>query len=163
MINRLDGKVKLHNGVEMPGFGLGVYKVEDGHEVEQSVSAALEFGYRMIDTAAFYQNEAGVGRSVKQSGIKREEIFITTKVWNDDHGYDETLRAFEKSMELLELDYLDSYLVHWPVPEKFTDTYKAIERLYEEKLIRVPGVSNHHEEHLKKLENTANIKPVINQ
>ncbi len=163
MINRLDGKVKLHNGVEMPGFGLGVYKVEDGREVEQSVSAALEFGYRMIDTAAFYQNEAGVGRSVKQSGIKRDDIFITTKVWNDDHGYDETLRAFEKSMEQLQLDYLDLYLIHWPIQGKYKETWRAMERLYDEKAIRAIGVSNFHVHHLERLMTTANVKPMVNQ
>lgn len=154
---------KLSNGVNMPQVGLGVYKMTDEAEAIEAITTALDVGYRAIDTATLYANEKEVGKAIQASSVPREDIFITTKVWNTDHGYDETLRAFEKSLELLELDYLDSYLVHWPVPEKFTDTYKAIERLYEEKLIRVPGVSNHHEEHLKKLENTANIKPVINQ
>ncbi len=153
----------LSNGVKMPKVGLGVYKMTDEAEAIEAITTALEVGYRAIDTATLYANEKEVGKAIKASSVPREDIFITTKVWNTDQGYNETLRAFEKSLELLELDYLDSYLVHWPVPGKYADTYKAIERLYEEKLIRVPGVSNHHEEHLLELEKTANIKPVINQ
>lgn len=153
----------LSNGVKMPQVGLGVYKMTNEEEAIEAITTALEVGYRAIDTATLYANEKEVGKAIKASSVPREDIFVTTKVWNTEQGYDETLRAFEKSLELLELDYLDSYLVHWPVPEKFTDTYRAIERLYEEKLIRVPGVSNHHEEHLLELEKTANIKPVINQ
>lgn len=153
----------LSNGVKMPQVGLGVYKMTDETEAIEAITTALEVGYRAIDTATLYANEEEVGKAIKSSSVPREDIFITTKVWNTEQGYDETLRAFEKSLNLLGLDYLDSYLVHWPVPGKFTETYKAIERLYEEKLIRVPGVSNHHEEHLLELEKTANIKPLINQ
>lgn len=154
---------KLSNGVSMPKVGLGVYKMTDKKETIEAIKTALEVGYRAIDTATLYANEEEVGKAIKASSVPREDIFITTKVWNSDQGYDQTLRAFEKSLELMQLDYIDSYLTHWPVPEKYTDTYRAIERLYEEKLIRVPGVSNHHEEHLLELEKSANIQPVINQ
>lgn len=153
----------LSNGVQMPFLGLGVYKMRDAEETIAAITTALELGYRAIDTAAYYFNEEEVGEAIKQSKIRREDIFVTTKVWNDDQGYDETLKAFEKSLSLLGLDYVDLYLTHWPVPGKFTDTYKAIERLYEEKLIRVPGVSNHHEEHILEIEKIAHIKPVVNQ
>lgn len=147
----------------MPKIGLGVYKMTDPEETIAAIITALQTGYRAIDTASYYFNEREVGQAIKLSNLPREELFITTKVWNDDQGYDETLRAFEKSLRLLDLDYIDLYLTHWPVPGKFQETYRAIERLYEEKLIRVPGVSNHHEKHLKALENTANIMPMVNQ
>lgn len=163
MINDLQGKVKLNNGVEMPGFGLGVYKVEEGYEVENAVTSALQIGYRMIDTAAVYQNEVGVGNAVRQSGIDRSDLFITTKVWNDDQGYDETLRAFETSLNKLKMDYVDLYLIHWPVKGKYRDTWKALERLYDEKVVRAIGVSNFHVHHLENLMVVANIKPMVNQ
>lgn len=139
---------QLKNGVHMPCVGLGVYKMTDSNEAIQAMTEALKVGYRAIDTASLYFNEKEVGKAIRNSNIPRKDLFITTKVWNDDQGYDETLRAFEKSLDLLGLDYIDLYLTHWPVPGKFVDTYRAIERLYEEKLIRVPGVSNHHEKHL---------------
>lgn len=154
---------QLANGVHMPLVGLGVYKMTDREETIKAIAVALKTGYRAIDTASYYFNEREVGEAIRQSNISRDEIFVTTKVWNDDHGYDETLRAFEKSLEKLGLDYIDLYLTHWPVPERFVDTYRAIERLYEEKLIRVPGVSNHHEKHLRQLERHANIQPMVNQ
>lgn len=153
----------LSNGVNMPWFGLGVYKAEDGEEVIQAVKTALDAGYRSIDTAALYKNERGVGQAAKESGISREEIFITTKVWNDDQGYDETLRAFDTSMEKLGLDYVDLYLVHWPVPGKFKETWRALEHLYEQGRVRAIGVSNFLVHHLEDLLNTANIKPMVNQ
>lgn len=156
-------KVTLRNGVEMPKVGLGVYKMTNPEETVRAITVALETGYRAIDTASFYDNEKEVGEAIRISGIPREEIFVTTKVWNDDQGYDETLRAFEKSLSLLGLDYIDLYLTHWPVPGKFVDTYRAIERLYEEKLIRVPGVSNHHEKHLDELAKQVNVLPMVNQ
>lgn len=154
---------KLTNGVKMPLVGLGVYKMTDEKQTIESIITALNAGYRAIDTASYYFNEQEVGEAVRQSGIPREDIFITTKVWNDDQGYDETLRAFETSLKNLGLDYIDLYLTHWPVPEKYIDTYRAIERLYEEKLIRVPGVSNHHAKHLRVLENNVNVQPMVNQ
>lgn len=155
--------MKLANGVEMPYLGLGVYKMENPEEAVHAMTKALELGYRAIDTAQFYNNETEVGEAIRTSGIPREEIFVTTKVWNSDQGYDETLRAFENSLKNLGLDYVDLYLTHWPVEEKFLDTYRAIERLYDEKLIRVPGVSNHHEHHLEKIFVKANVKPMVNQ
>ena len=109
---------------------------------------ALDVGYRAIDTAALYYNEEEVGEAIRHSNVAREDIFVTTKVWNTDQGYDNTLRAFETSLKKLNMEYLDLYLTHWPVADKFVDTYRAIERLYDEKLIRVPGVSNHHDPHL---------------
>ncbi|MFP3918824.1 aldo/keto reductase [Lysinibacillus telephonicus] len=153
----------LTNGVNMPYLGLGVFKMTDPEEAIQAVSKALEVGYRAIDTAALYKNEGEVGEAIRNSRVPREEIFVTTKVWNSDQGYDETLRAFETSLEKLGLDYIDLYLTHWPVEDKLVDTYRAIERLYEEKLIRVPGVSNHHAHHLEKIFATANVKPMVNQ
>lgn len=153
----------LENGVLMPRIGLGVYKMTDRKETIQAITKALETGYRSIDTASYYFNEVEVGEAIRESNIPRNELFITTKVWNDDQGYDETLRAFEKSLKLLGLDYIDAYLTHWPVPGKYVDTYRAIERLYEEKVVRVPGVSNHHQKHLRELEKSVNIMPMVNQ
>ena len=153
----------LHNGVEMPRLGLGVYKMTNPEESVEAMTSALQIGYRAIDTASLYGNEKEVGESVRTSGIKREDVFVTTKVWNSDQGYDQTLRAFEKSLELLGFDYLDLYLTHWPVKETFMETYRAIERLYDEKLIRATGVSNHHQQHLEEIFAKANVKPMVNQ
>ena len=154
---------KLHNGIEMPRFGLGVYKMNEPEEAFNSIKKALETGYIAIDTAAFYRNEQQVGEALRASGKHREDVFITSKVWNTDQGYDETLRAFEKTLIALNTDYLDLYLTHWPVQDKFTETYRAIERLYDEKLIRATGVSNHQIHHLEQLFATANVKPMVNQ
>jgi diketogulonate reductase-like aldo/keto reductase len=153
----------LANGVEMPRFGIGVYKMTERDETLNAINKALQFGYRAIDTASLYGNETEVGEAIRHSGVKREDIFVTTKVWNNDQGYDETLRAFEVSLKKLNMDYLDLYLTHWAVPETFEETYRAIERLYDEKLIRATGVSNHHEHHLQKLLAKANIAPMVNQ
>lgn len=153
----------LYNGVEMPRLGLGVYKMTNPEESLQAMTTALQVGYRAIDTASLYGNEKEVGESVRTSGVKREDIFVTTKVWNPDQGYDQTLRAFETSLENLRFDYLDLYLTHWPVLETFKDTYRAIERLYDEKLIRATGVSNHHQHHLEEIFAKANVKPMVNQ
>jgi len=153
----------LANGVTIPYLGLGVYKMTDRDVAIQAMRKALEFGYRAIDTAALYHNETEVGEAISSSGIAREDIFVTTKVWNTDQGYDETLRAFETSLKKLGLDYIDLYLTHWPVEDKFVETYRAIERLYEEKLIRVTGVSNHHIHHLEKIFAKANVQPMVNQ
>nr|WP_235802039.1 aldo/keto reductase [Ureibacillus massiliensis] len=147
----------------MPYLGLGVYKMTNSEEALNAMTKALELGYRAIDTAALYNNEVEVGEAIRASNIAREEIFVTTKVWNSDQGYDNTLKAFETSLKKLGLDYIDLYLTHWAVPDKFVDTYRAIERLYEEKLIRVPGVSNHHEHHLEKISTKANVKPMVDQ
>ena len=154
---------QLGNGIEMPRLGLGVYKLTESDIAIQAISTALDYGYRHIDTASLYANEKEVGEAVRASNVPREDIFITTKVWNTDQGYDQTLRAFEKSLELLRMDYVDLYLTHWPVKETFVDTYRAIERLYDEKLIRATGVANHHAHHLEAIAVKANVKPMVNQ
>ena len=154
--------ITLANGVEMPRIGYGVFRMKEHDVAYKGVTEALKAGYRAIDTAAIYQNEEAVGLAIKDSGIPREEIFVTTKVWNSDQGFDNTLRAFETSLEKLGLEYVDLYLTHWPKPT-LAETYKAIERLYEEKLIRVPGVSNHHQHHLEEVFAVANVKPMVNQ
>lgn len=160
---RINEGVKLHNGVKMPAFGLGVYKIEEGQQIEETIETALELGYRLIDTASFYQNEEGVGSAIRNSGIPRGELFITTKVWNSEQGYDNTLKAFDDSMERLGLDYLDLYLVHWPVKGKFIETWRALEELYRDGRVKAIGVSNFKIHHLKDLMSHASEKPVINQ
>ena len=122
MISGLNDTVTLNNGVKMPRLGLGVWQVDEGPEVEHAVGVALQAGYRSIDTAAVYGNEVGVGKAVRESGIPREDLFITTKLWNADQGYDSTLRAFEKSHKKLGMDYVDLYLIHWPVRGKYLET-----------------------------------------
>ena len=147
----------------MPWFGLGVFKVENGNEATESVKAAIKNGYRSIDTAAIYKNEEGVGIGIKESGVAREELFITSKVWNEDQGYETTLAAFEKSLERLQLDYLDLYLIHWPGKDKYKDTWRALEKLYKDGKIRAIGVSNFQVHHLEELLKDAEIKPMVNQ
>lgn len=159
----LQTKRVLANGYEMPIVGLGVYKMTNPDETLAAITKALDVGYRHIDTASLYANEEQVGEAIRHSGVAREDIFVTTKVWNSDQGYDETLRAFEVSLKKLNMDYVDLYLTHWPVVETFEETYRAIERLYDEKLIRVPGVSNHHAHHIEKLLTRANVGPMVNQ
>ena len=158
-------KIELNNGVEIPQLGLGVLKMTDGPEVEASVLAALNAGYRSIDTAEGYGNESGVGRALKASGVKREEVFITTKLANRNQGYDSTLKAFEGSLERLGLDYLDLYLIHWPQPmyDQYIETWKAIEKLYGEKRMRAIGVSNFEPEHLERLFSETDVVPAVNQ
>ncbi|MCO4849327.1 glyoxal/methylglyoxal reductase [Bacillus vallismortis] len=163
MATSLKDTVKLHNGVEMPWFGLGVFKVENGSEATESVKAAIKNGYRSIDTAAVYKNEEGVGIGIKESGVAREELFITSKVWNEDQGFETTLAAFEKSLERLQLDYLDLYLIHWPGKDKYKDTWRALEKLYKDGKIRAIGVSNFQVHHLEELLKDAEIKPMVNQ
>lgn len=165
MPTHLQDTVTLHNGVKMPWFGLGVYKVEDGNEVIHSVKTAIKHGYRSIDTAAFYENEAGVGKAIKESGVSRDELFITSKLWNSDQGYESTLQAFEDTRKRLDLDYLDLFLIHWPVPAqgKFKETWKAMEKLYKEGKIKAIGVSNFKEHHLDELIKDAEIVPMVNQ
>jgi len=157
--------VKLNNSVTMPQIGLGTWLTKDGPEVEQAVITALKYGYRLIDTAKYYGNEESIGRAIKASGIKREEIFITTKLWNADQGYEPALKAFEESLERLGLDYIDLYLIHWPMPKvgKYIETWKAFEKLYADKKVRAIGVSNFTIETLQDLINNAGVMPVINQ
>lgn len=163
MPNSLKDTTTLHNGVKMPWMGLGVFKVEEGEEVVESVKAALRNGYISIDTAAIYGNEEGVGKAIKESGIPREDLFITTKLWNSEQGYEKSLKAFETSMEKLGLDYLDLYLIHWPGKDKYKDTWKAFEKLYKDGKIRAIGVSNFQVHHLEDLMSEAEVKPMVNQ
>ncbi|MCQ6278521.1 aldo/keto reductase [Bacillus sp. EB600] len=163
MSTNLKSTTTLHNGVEMPWVGLGVFKVKEGEEVIESVKAAIKNGYISIDTAAIYGNEKGVGRAIKESGVLREELFITTKLWIADQGYETTLKAFETSMEKLGLDYLDLYLIHWPGKDKYKETWKAFEKLYKDGRVRAIGVSNFLVHHLEDLIGSAEIKPMVNQ
>lgn len=162
-MNSLQSTTTLHNGVKMPWFGLGVYKVPEGAEALESVKAAIKAGYRSIDTAALYQNEEGVGQGIKESGVPREELFITTKVWNSDQREDRVLEAFETSLQKLGLEYVDLYLIHWPVKEKYKQSWKVLEKLYKEGRIRAIGVSNFQIHHLEDLMADAEIKPMVNQ
>jgi diketogulonate reductase-like aldo/keto reductase len=162
-ITDLMGTVSLHNSVQMPYFGLGVFQSTEGEEVFNAVNWALEAGYRHIDTAAIYQNEVGVGKAIENSNMKREDIFVTSKVWNSDQGYDSTLNAYEVSLKKLNLDYLDLYLIHWPVAGKFIDTWKALEKLYTEGRVKAIGVSNFLQHHLNELLYKSEIVPMVNQ
>ncbi|HDR4948163.1 aldo/keto reductase [Bacillus cereus] len=166
-MKNLQSKTVLNNGVEMPWFGLGVFKVEEGPELVEAVKSAIKAGYRSIDTAAIYGNEKAVGEGIRAgieaTGISREELFITSKVWNADQGYEETIAAYEESLKKLELDYLDLYLVHWPVEGKYKDTWRALETLYKEDRVRAIGVSNFQINHLQDVMKDAEIKPMINQ
>ncbi|RDU35234.1 aldo/keto reductase [Neobacillus piezotolerans] len=162
-MDSINETAKLHNGVVIPYFGLGVYKVEEGAQVEGVVAEALRLGYRLIDTAALYQNEEGVGRAIRESGLPREDIFITTKVWNSDQGYDSTMKAFETSLRRLGLEYIDLYLVHWPVKGKYMDTWRALEKIYEEGKVRAIGVSNFNIHHLEDVMGQSKLKPAVNQ
>lgn len=159
----LTSTIELHNGVKMPRVGLGVYKVEEGKEVKDTVLSALDIGYRSIDTASFYNNEEGVGQALKETDVAREDIFVTTKVWNTEQGYEETFQAFEASLNKLGLEYVDLYLVHWPVPGKFKDTWKALEEIYKDGRAKAIGVSNFLPHHLEELMKDAKIKPMVNQ
>lgn len=162
-ITNLQGTFKLHNGVAMPYFGLGVYLAEDGQEVVNAVKWALDAGYRHIDTAAAYGNEEGVGQGISESGLRRDEVFLVSKVWNSDQGYENTLNAFEASLERLGTHYLDLYLVHWPVDGKYKETWRALEKLYADKKVRAIGVSNFLQHHLEDLMDSAEIVPMVNQ
>ncbi len=163
MIKSIQDTITLHNGVTMPRFGLGAWRSEPGAETETAVRWALDAGYRHIDTAAVYQNEESVGKAVNESGIPREEIFVTTKVWNTSQGYDRTLKAFDKSLERMGMKYVDLYLVHWPKQGTFKDTWRALETLYEQGRAKAIGVSNFLVHHLEDLLADAKVKPMVNQ
>ncbi|MBM7654371.1 aldo/keto reductase [Neobacillus cucumis] len=167
MINNLQDTTTLSNGVKMPKFGLGVFKVEEGPELIHAIKFAIKHGYRSIDTAAIYQNEEGVGQAIREglqeAGISREELFVTSKVWNSDLGYESTLAAYETSLTKLGLDYLDLFLIHWPVEGKYKDAWRALETLYKEGKVKAIGVSNFQIHHLEDLMKDAEIKPMVNQ
>lgn len=147
----------------IPSIGLGVYKSEPGAVTRNAVLQALQLGYRHIDTASIYNNEADVGDAIVASGLNRGDIFVTTKLWNDDQGYDNTLRAFDRSLDQLSLDYVDLYLIHWPVPEKRLDTWRALERLTLDGRVRDIGVSNYLDRHLSEILEEAAVVPAVNQ
>lgn len=153
----------LSNGVKMPLLGLGTYKAAEGAEVEREVLEALEVGYRSIDTASMYDNEAGIGRALRASGVPRSQLFLATKVWNDEQGHEETLAAFERSAERLGTDYLDLYLVHWPHAGLYAETWRAFEELYHAGRVRAIGVCNFLTPHLEGLRAVAQIGPMVNQ
>ncbi|MEE1742120.1 aldo/keto reductase [Streptomyces sp. BE147] len=156
--------ITLNNGLEMPQLGFGVWQVPDD-EAEKAVATAIESGYRSIDTAAVYENEAGTGRAIAASGVARDELFVTTKLWNGDQGHDAALRAFDASLDRLGLDYVDLYLIHWPVPaaDRYVDTYKALEKILAEGRAKSIGVSNFLPEHLERLLGETSVVPVLNQ
>ncbi|MDQ8736339.1 aldo/keto reductase [Paenibacillus sp. LHD-38] len=153
----------LSNGVKMPWLGLGVWKVKDDGEAERTVASAIEAGYRSIDTAAAYNNETGVGAGIRNSGIARDEIFVTTKIWNAHQGYESTLTAFEDSRRKLDIDVVDLLLIHWPVKEKYTETWRALEKLYRDGYVRAIGVSNFQIHHLRDVITSGEFVPMVNQ
>ncbi|KRF54620.1 glyoxal reductase [Bacillus sp. Soil745] len=167
MVKNLQDTTTLHNGVKMPWFGLGVFKVEEGPELVNAVKVAIKHGYRSIDTAAIYENEEGVGQGIreglKEAGISREDLFVTSKVWNADLGYESTIAAYENSLQKLGLEYLDLYLIHWPVEGKYKEAWRALETLYKEGKVKAIGVSNFQIHHLKDLMEDAEVKPMVNQ
>ncbi|MMZ59985.1 Glyoxal reductase [compost metagenome] len=167
MPNHLQDTVILNNGVNMPWFGLGVYKAKEGNEVIEAVKAAIRAGYRSIDTAAIYGNEEGVGQAVREAmaefGLTRDQLFITSKVWNSEQGYETTLQAFENSLKKLNLEYIDLFLVHWPVKGKYKETWRALEKVYKEGKVRAIGVSNFQIHHLEDLLENAEVVPAVNQ
>lgn len=162
-MRNLQSTTTLSNGVQMPWLGLGVFKAEEGQEVIDAVKAAIKAGYRSIDTASLYRNEEGVGLAIKESGVARDELFITTKVWNSDQGYESTLAAFDTSLNKLGLDYIDLYLIHWPVKGKYKDTWRALEKLYSDGKVRAIGISNFQIHQIEDLLTVAKVKPMVNQ
>ena len=162
---------KLSNRVEIPCIGFGTWETKDGEIAVSAVMSAIEAGYRHIDTATAYGNERSVGAAVKKSGVDRKDLFITSKLWNTEHGYDKTMKAFDLTMNTLDMDYLDLYLIHWPNPTAFRDnwqeanaeTWRAFEELYNAGRIRAIGISNFHPHHIEELMKTATIAPMVNQ
>ncbi len=163
MLEDIRSCTTLNNGVLMPWLGFGTYKVPEGEEAYQAVRHALDAGYRSIDTASLYENEASVGRAVRDSGIPRNDIFITTKVWNDDQRAGRVLQAFEESLARLEMDTVDLYLVHWPVPGRFIETWGVLEEIYRSGRARAIGVSNHLIHHLQAILKSGSVVPAVNQ
>jgi methylglyoxal/glyoxal reductase len=155
--------VEIAPGVHMPRLGLGTYKSGEGPDVEGAIAEALELGYRLIDTAAVYANETGVGRALRASDLVREDVFVTTKLWNSDQGYESALKAFDVSLAKLDMEYVDLYLVHWPWPEHARDTWRAMEQLLVSGRTRAIGVCNHLPHHLAELAEFATTMPAVNQ
>ena len=156
-------KKKLNNGVEIPILGLGTYQLGDDAQTYEAVRYALDVGYRHIDTAAAYHNEASIGRAIKESGVNRGDIFVTTKLWNEEQRKDRQYEAFEESLERLGVDYVDMYLIHWPVKDKFVDSWKILERIYKEGRARAVGVCNCHIHHLEDIFAASELPPAVNQ
>ena len=154
--------ILLSNGVEIPSIGFGTYKSGDNEETPKIIKNAIRLGYKKIDTASFYNNEVGIGNGIKESGVNREDIFLVTKLWNDDHGYDNTIEAFNRSLKNLQVDYIDLYLIHWP-NKLNAETWKAFEYLYESGKVKAIGVCNFKAEHIEDLKKTAKIMPMVNQ
>lgn len=154
---------RLNNNVNIPAVGLGVYQMPQGQQTQKLIDNALRNGYRHIDTAAIYRNEETVGMAIRSSLIPREQIFVTTKLWNSDHGYDQAIKAFHKSLERLQMDYVDLYLIHWPVQGKRKESWRALETLYNEGKCRAIGVSNYMAPHLHELIDYAKVLPAVNQ
>ncbi|MFC1921828.1 aldo/keto reductase [Chloroflexota bacterium] len=163
MISSITDSTKLNNGLAIPWLGFGVFLMEPGGETELAIVAALEAGYRSIDTAAAYNNEASVGKAIQESDISREELFITTKLWNADQGYDSALKAFDESMEKLQLEVLDLYLIHWPVVGRYIDSWKALEKIYQDGRVRAIGLSNFQIHHIEDILEMCEVKPTLNQ
>lgn len=163
MVTSIKDTVRLNSGLDMPQHGFGVYLITDEDRGRAAIDRALESGYRAFDTAQFYENEALVGQLLKESGVPRKDLFITTKVTNPKQGYDSTLKSVEQSLKDLQIEQIDLLLIHWPSKKHFFETWKAFEKLYDEKLVRTIGVSNFEIHHLEKLAIKANIKPAVDQ
>lgn len=163
MISSINDCTLLNNGLKMPWLGFGVFQIDDGQKVEQAVRSALEVGYRSIDTAAVYKNEQGVGKAIRESGIPREDIFLTTKVWNSDQRAGRTMAAFEESLERLDTEYVDLYLVHWPVPGFYQETWQVMREIYENGRAKAIGVSNFQIRHLEDILKDGEVVPAVNQ
>lgn len=163
MTLQLNSTFELNNGGRMPAFGLGTYKMTDEYKARRAFEHAIDLGYRHFDTASLYDNEKLLGEAIRASGLPRGEFFITSKLWNDDQGYENAKNAFAKSNELLGLDYIDLYLIHWPVPRYRLDSWKAMEELHEAGVARAIGVSNYMVLHLDELLGRCNVRPAVNQ
>ena len=163
MIASIEDTVRLNNGIRMPWVGLGTWKSADGDEATRAVREAIDLGYRHIDTAAIYKNEQSVGRAIRESGIARERLFVTTKVWNDDVRSGKIVAALDASLKKLGLEFVDLYLIHWPVADKFADAWRLMEDLYRQGKTRAIGVSNFLAHHLDDLAKTASVTPAVNQ
>jgi diketogulonate reductase-like aldo/keto reductase len=159
----LSSTLKTNNGLEIPVLGLGTYQIGDENETYSAVRYALEIGYRHIDTAAAYHNEGSIGKAIKESGIKREDIFLTTKLWNENQRQGNQYRAFEESLKRLAVDYLDLYLIHWPVKDKYVESWKILERIYKEGRAKAVGVCNFHIHHLENIFDACDLIPAVNQ